>query len=146
MSTELVYLEAQTLLELDAEIEALGSDARGAYLVLDRTVIYPQGGGQPSDRGEIQADSGEFPVRFAGFVEGSVRHYGSFEGTRLDIGVPVRMTIDEQRRQVNALAHTAGHLVASVVEDVRGGTRGVQGLSLSPWIVSRVPRLQAIRR
>ena len=127
MSTELVYLEAQTLLELDAEIEALGSDARGGYLVLDRTVMHPQGGGQPSDRGEIQADGGEFPVRFAGFVEGSVRHYGSFEVARLDIGAPVRMTVDQQRRQVNAQAHTAGHLVANVVEDVRAELVAIKG-------------------
>ena len=127
MSTELVYLEEQTLLELDAEIEARGGDARGTYLVLNRTVMHPQGGGQPADHGKIQADGGEFPVRFVGFVDGSVRHYGSFDGAPLAVGGPVRVAVDRQRRHVNAQAHTAGHLVANLIEDVRAELVAIKG-------------------
>ena len=79
----LVYLEEQELLEFDAEIEALGKDERGAYLVLNRTVMYPQGGGQPSDQGKIQTDGNEFSVRFVGSVGDLVRHYGSFDNAPL---------------------------------------------------------------
>ena len=127
MSTELVYLEEQQLLEFDAEIEALGRDERGAYLVLNRTVMYPQGGGQPSDQGKIQTDGDEFSVRFVGFVEDLVRHYGSFDDAPLEVGAPVHMTVDRQRRRVNAQAHTAGHLVGNLVEDVKAELVAIKG-------------------
>lgn len=127
MSTELVYLEEQAILELDAEIRALGSDERGTYLILDRTVMYPQGGGQPSDQGTIQTDGDEFPVRLVRFVGDSARHYGSFDLVPLRVGAPVRISVDQHRRLVNAQAHTAGHLVGNLVEDVRPNLVAIKG-------------------
>ena len=127
MSTELVYLQEEALLELDAQIEASGRDDRGAYLVLNRTVMYPQGGGQPSDRGRIQTEGDEFSVTFVGFVEGIVRHYGSCDSAPSEVGAPVRMMVEPQRRLLNAQAHTAGHLVGNIVEDVRADLVAIKG-------------------
>lgn len=43
------------LLSPSAEAVVLGvveDEARGPAVILDRTIFHPQGGGQPSDRGE----------------------------------------------------------------------------------------------
>ncbi|QLE41857.1 hypothetical protein FD723_16485 [Nostoc sp. C052] len=39
----------------NAHIEYVADDERGSYCVLDSTMFYPQGGGQPSDIGTIEA-------------------------------------------------------------------------------------------
>ena len=44
------------------ECEAIVQKADGKFVVLDRTVFYPQGGGQPSDTGKILSDKQEYKV------------------------------------------------------------------------------------
>jgi misacylated tRNA(Ala) deacylase len=39
-------------------VELPAADGKGALVLLDRTVFYPGGGGQPADRGEIRAPDG----------------------------------------------------------------------------------------
>ena len=54
-------------------------------VILDQTVFYPQGGGQPTDTGTIclTADGKTaFDVKMVREVAGVVHHYGTFSGVR----------------------------------------------------------------
>ena len=54
MSTVLAYLEDTYKFTDKAHFEYVANDERGYYCVLDSTIFYPQGGGQPSDIGSIE--------------------------------------------------------------------------------------------
>lgn len=50
--TELLYLpDAEYKKEFDAEVTK--TREIDGYIVLDQTLFYPEGGGQPSDRGKV---------------------------------------------------------------------------------------------
>ena len=53
--TELLYYSIPIITECGATVLSCEKDERsGAYkIILDRTMIYPEGGGQPADRGSI---------------------------------------------------------------------------------------------
>lgn len=53
MSTRLLYLENMCQLSGSACVVEIIKDAEDHKIVLDQTVFYPQGGGQPSDKGTI---------------------------------------------------------------------------------------------
>jgi misacylated tRNA(Ala) deacylase len=97
-----------------------GDNARRAVL-LDRTVFYPQGGGQAGDAGVLVladgreiavADTRKHPLR-----DGVVAHLlapGADESA-LTVGAAVAARIDSARRQAHRRFHTATHLLCALV-------------------------------
>jgi misacylated tRNA(Ala) deacylase len=89
---------------------------------LDRTVFYPQGGGQAGDTGELQLEDGP---RIAisdtrkGDTIGEILHVPAPGQdallARLVAGTPVTARIDAQRRQRHMRFHTATHLLCALV-------------------------------
>ena len=87
-------------------------------VVLDRTVFYPGGGGQPADRGLIvrSADGRSWTVRSARKVDGEIVHElepGEVEPPA--IGELVRVDLDGARRLALMRTHTALHALCGVV-------------------------------
>jgi len=81
---------------------------------LDRTLFYPQGGGQPSDTGKIFIGEKVFNVAFVAcdsHTVGVIHHYGTFEGDSFSVGDSVDLAIDEEKRVLHAKLHTGGHLL-----------------------------------
>merc|ERR1712098_709719 len=81
---------------------------------LDRTIFYPQGGGQPSDTGVIQLGDRSFNVVFVqadDHTGGVIHHYGTFEGEPFTPGDEVTLSIDAEKRILHAKLHTSGHLL-----------------------------------
>lgn len=93
-------------------------------LILDQTIFYPQGGGQPYDIGIISQGANEFTVEEVRFKDGIVYHIGSFTRGLIEKGAQVTLTVDEPRRKLNRRNHTAGHLIDVAVKNL--------GLSLTP--------------
>jgi misacylated tRNA(Ala) deacylase len=97
-------------------------------LVLDRTVFYVQGGGQPGDVGvAVAADGTEVPV--ANTVYGpdrtTVLHQVGAEGARFKAGDRIRLKLDWSRRLPRMRVHTALHLLSVVLPyPVTGGAIG----------------------
>ena len=81
-----------------------------AYLILDRTLFHPKGGGQPSDKGKIRSSGYELTVKKAIFYKGVVIHWG-----KLNRGTPnegeAACELDWEYRYLVMRRHTAAHLL-----------------------------------
>lgn len=114
--TSLLYLNDTYLFEAEAKFIEILENEKGVALILDQTIFYPQGGGQPSDTGTISDGKNTFAVTDTRLDhEGKVWHFGSFEGNAFEIGASVSLIVDKQKRLLNARLHTAGHLLDCAV-------------------------------
>ena len=93
-------------------------------IILDQTVFYPTGGGQPGDSGILSFDS--YEIKIATTVKdrdtGELLHIPEADQTLPEVGTSVTATIDWDRRYAHMRMHTALHLLCSVVPcGVTGG-------------------------
>ncbi len=95
--------------QLDVEVLAIGDDEGGTFAVLDDTVLYPEGGGQPADSGHL-GDTAVVDVRRAG---DEIRHYLE---DPVALG-PATLTLDWRRRYDHMQQHTGQHLLTAVAVD-----------------------------
>jgi misacylated tRNA(Ala) deacylase len=120
MATEWLFRDDAYLREARARV--VGVDARG--VVLDRTIFYPQGGGQLGDSGLLTRESGE-PIRVVDTrkVDADSAVHLLAEDTPLpEIGETVGLAIDWERRYRLMRLHTALHVLSCVVvAPVTGG-------------------------
>ncbi|RZI60743.1 MAG: alanyl-tRNA editing protein [Rubrivivax sp.] len=115
MSTQDLFREDAQLRECDAAL--LRADERG--LLLDRTVFYPQGGGQAGDAGTLTLPGGR-ELRIADTRKGEggeILHLPAADQdlSGLDAGVRVTARIDWTRRHAHMRFHTATHLLCALV-------------------------------
>ncbi len=113
MNTELIYMKDMEQTQCSAKIISSQKNEGKNVLILDQTVFYPQGGGQPYDIGMIKSLDGlfVFQVQEVRFFEGTVHHIGIIENSEPVIGMSVNCLIDEERRKLNSRLHSAGHLI-----------------------------------
>lgn len=94
-------------------------------LVLDRTVFYATGGGQPGDSGWLDWDGGRMPVATAVKVAGGVALVPAEPVTLPPVGAVVTQRLDWERRHRHMRVHTALHLLSVVMPlPVTGGAIG----------------------
>jgi misacylated tRNA(Ala) deacylase len=95
-------------------------------LVLDRTVFYATGGGQPGDSGWLDWDGGRVPVATAVKAEGGGVALVPAEPVTLPpVGAAVMQRLDWDRRHRHMRVHTALHLLSVVIPlPVTGGAIG----------------------
>lgn len=115
--TEELFREDADLLGCEATV--LAADEAG--VVLDRTVFYPQGGGQAGDTGVLVHASGARLVvadtRKHAAMPGAIAHLPA-PGADLSPFVPgsrVQALVDAPRRQAHRRFHTATHLLCALV-------------------------------
>ncbi len=96
---------------------------RDDALVLDRTVFYPMGGGQPGDSGRIEWEGQSLTVVDTRYGEdGTVLHLVAPDSILPVEGQEVRAVIDWDRRYRHMRMHTALHLLGAVLPyGVTGG-------------------------
>ena len=123
--TELAYMTKPEQTEMEALVESVENDDGCISLILDRTPVYPQGGGQPSDLATIEGDGYTFAVHKAVLSEGVVRHQGVVVEGEPTPGL-ARVRIDRDRRSLHAALHSGGHLVMTAMFELTG-MRAVKG-------------------
>jgi misacylated tRNA(Ala) deacylase len=113
--TDLLYQRDSSLREVDATV--VGVEAGSRLVALDRTVVFPGGGGQPSDAGMLTrlADDRQWPVLGARKAGGVVWHELGGDGSLPDEGERVRVDLDWERRYRLMRMHTALHVLCGVV-------------------------------
>ncbi len=100
------------LTELSVRVVETGAEGGRPWAVLDDTILYPEGGGQPADRGVL----GGVQVVDVQVVDGAVRH---------SLASPVSegqldLRLDWKRRFDHMQQHTAQHLLTAVAADRLG--------------------------
>lgn len=100
----------------------------GAGIVLDRTVFYPMGGGQPGDTGLLRrADGTTIAITDTrkGQAPGDIVHIAAQGAALPAVGESVTAEIDWARRYRHMRMHTCLHLLCAVVPaGVTGGQIG----------------------
>ena len=122
--TETLFRDDAYLRETPATV--VSAEARG--VALDRTVFYPQGGGQPGDQGELVVEGGAtIPIvnTIYDADRKTILHVPA-EGSALPgPGAAVVARIDWDRRYKRMRAHTALHLLSVALPyPVTGGSVG----------------------
>jgi len=121
--TQRLFLDDPTLASTSATVISSGPDG----IVLDRTVFYARGGGQPGDSGALRWDGGTTPITEAVKGEGdAIRHLPEPDAALPPVGAVVEASIDWQRRHAHMRMHTAMHLLCSLIKGaaVTGGAVG----------------------
>ena len=92
-------------------------------IVLDRTVFYAMGGGQPGDTGIIRWDGGNARIADTRYgSDGSIEHLVVEHSSLPPAGTAVTAGIDWERRYRHMRMHTGLHLLGSVLRyGVTGG-------------------------
>ncbi len=119
ITTEELFRDDANLLACSAVITAIGPEG----VQLDRTVFYPQGGGQAGDAGMLRrADGAELPIvdTRKGAEAGQILHVPVADAalaglTGWAVGQAVMALIDATRRQAHRRFHTATHLLCALV-------------------------------
>lgn len=112
MATDIEEIAARDAYRSVAEGRVL--EASTAGVILDRTVFYARGGGQPGDTGIIRWDGGSAPVVDTVRAEGRVVHVLGGD-VRPEPGAEVEGEIDWVRRYLLMRTHTALHALSGVV-------------------------------
>jgi misacylated tRNA(Ala) deacylase len=114
--TEELFREDALLLTCEATVTHV--DEQG--VVLDRTVFYPQGGGQAGDSGTLTAGGATLLItdtRKHKERSGDIAHV-TLPGADLSafgVGTRVQVQLDAARRQAHMRFHTATHLLCALV-------------------------------
>jgi misacylated tRNA(Ala) deacylase len=137
--TERLYEDASHLNTMEARVVMSAPEG----IVLDRTVFYARGGGQPGDIGALRWDAGE--VAIADTVKGegaAILHLPAAGVVLPPIGAAVEGAIDWDRRHRLMRMHTAMHLLCSLIKGaaVTGGAVGADRSRLDFDLPSPPPK------
>lgn len=105
--------------EIDTKVVAIGVHDDRPYASLADTICFPEGGGQPADRGSLVDATGAVvavvDVQRAGSAgSGEVRHFLS---APVAAGAAVTVRLDWRRRYDLMQQHTAQHLLSAIAAD-----------------------------
>lgn len=117
MKTHLAYFDDTYKFDDNAIILSSDKDEIGYYVVLNQTIYYPQGGGQPSDQGTIIVGDITISITKVKSTDNEVRHYTLQDCSDL-VGKQCRSLINRELRLMHAKLHTAGHLISNVIENL----------------------------
>ncbi|PSP85982.1 alanine--tRNA ligase [Halobacteriales archaeon QS_6_64_34] len=116
--TDRLYYEDQQRMEFEAVVLEVFDRDDGRYdVVLDQTMFYPEGGGQPPDHGHLSTDDVTAEVEDVQRYDGVILHTVDDDPGK---GEFVRGGVDATRRKRLMQHHTATHVVVHCARQVLG--------------------------
>lgn len=112
--TKKLYYEQPT----DIEFEAVILDFFDNHAVMDQTLFYPEGGGQPSDTGTLVSAESMVHVDEVIKIGEVILH--RISGGILKRGDRVKGMVDEERRWSLMRHHTATHILLRATKEILG--------------------------
>ena len=118
--TEELFRNESYLKELDVII----SDITPEGLIFDKTIFYPEGGGQPGDEGFVTSDENKMRVLGTKYINQKLVHLVE-ETQDFKKNDKVKLELDWSRRYSHMQVHTCLHLLCSIIPyPVTGGSIG----------------------
>ena len=108
MATEKVFYQDPKMTSFTGKVLSCVPDKAGFIVTLDRTAFYPEGGGQPTDLGEL----GGAAVSFVKESGGEILHYVD---KPLEVGSEVSGQIDAERRRDLTEQHSGEHIFSGLM-------------------------------
>jgi misacylated tRNA(Ala) deacylase len=130
--TQQLYARDAYLTMCDATVKSVRDDG----VVLDRTVFYARGGGQPGDTGVLRWDGEEARVVDTVKDGADVVHVLAEDVEAPPVGAAVAAEIDWERRHVMMRTHTALHALSGVIFTEYGAK--VTGGNMEPGGIARM--------
>ena len=146
--TEQIYSTDSYAKTMEASV--VRTDVDDNRLLVDRTVFYPGGGGQPHDIGELTIGDDRIPVVRVTSDSDGVWHW--VEGALPSVGTDVTGALDWDRRYRLMRTHTAMHALCGVVwrrfeSPVTGGNMqpgaGRLDFDIPNWSADDLPLIEA---
>jgi Ser-tRNA(Ala) deacylase AlaX len=109
------------IVNCDAKVIRIEEFDGKQVVILDQTCFYPKGGGQDFDQGVIKSNDAKFNVEGAFFIDGEVKHIGSYAKGSFSAGDKVSCEVNESRRWLNTRIHSGGHLIDMSVRQLGWG-------------------------
>ena len=118
--TDLLFYKDFYQKDFEAEVLGLVEKDGDKCLIFDKTTFYPEGGGQPSDIGEVSIDGNMFKIIGAEKVNNVVLHHVDGDIDDDVVGKKATGEIDWTRRITLARHHTGTHIVIAAARKVLG--------------------------
>jgi alanyl-tRNA synthetase len=115
--TQRLFYENQERTEFEAVVLDVFEREEGYDVVLDQTMFYPEGGGQPADTGTLATDEVTVEVTDVQSRDGVVLHRTDRNPGK---GEFVRGQVDVDRRRSLMRHHTATHVIGYAAREVLG--------------------------
>jgi alanyl-tRNA synthetase len=115
--TDRLFYDDQERTEFEAVVLDVFDREEGYDVVLDQTMFYPEGGGQPADTGSLSTDEATVEVTDVQRRDGVVLHRTDGNPGK---GEFVRGRIDAERRFSLMRHHTATHVIGYAARQVLG--------------------------
>jgi alanyl-tRNA synthetase len=132
---DFVRLDAARVLAIVRGSEVAGRIGPGemAEVITDRTVFYPEGGGQVGDAGTWSWKGGSAEVLDARRpVPGMIAHRIEVKSGSLSAGETIAMQVDEWTRRRTQANHTGTHLLHAALRNVLGESARQMGSLVAP--------------
>ncbi len=129
VETAHLYQDDPYLERCAARVSWVGAIDDAPALMLDRTILYPTGGGQPGDTGNLSWDGKDAAIvaTIKGPEAGQVLHVLGPDAVVPPLGAEVEAALDWERRHRHMRMHTALHLLSVVIpKPVTGGQIGAE--------------------
>jgi misacylated tRNA(Ala) deacylase len=118
MQTTLLYLKDCYLKETTAKV--IESNPKEKFIELDKTIFYPESGGQPSDKGSIEWNGKKSSIKEVKKKEGKIIHF--LEGKVPEKETQVKLILDWNLRYKFMRMHSAQHLLSALILDKFGAS------------------------
>ncbi|ERH12162.1 MAG: alanine--tRNA ligase/alanyl-tRNA synthetase, partial [halophilic archaeon J07HB67] len=150
--TDRLYYDDQQRTEFEAVVLDVFDREDGCDVVLDQTMFYPEGGGQPPDHGTLSTEETTVEVTDVQIHDGVVLHRTDGDPGK---GEFVRGQLDADRRRRLMRHHTATHVVGYAAREVlgdhvrqAGAQKGIDSARLDVTHYDRISRadVEAIER
>ena len=125
MKTNMIYQQDVYTRTCSATVENVILKDDHAEIVLDQTIFFPEGGGQPSDTGSVTLNGTEqvFAVTraFDESLVGDVWHTTDAPAGTFNIGDSITLCIDRDLRFRNMQRHCGEHMLSGTMDTLFGG-------------------------
>jgi len=120
VATRVLYMEERRGQEPDPcyarEFDGAVTERGPDFVVLDQTLFYADGGGQPYDTGVLRGGGAESKVLRVTKEKGVIKHYVD----RMPVDNAVHGIVDWDRRYKHMRMHTSQHLMSGLVFRIYG--------------------------